>query len=498
MAAHDESGFSRRSLFHRSGLAIASLAVARSSLAKSAEAVASDAATVPTPGPATAKLQIGHATLNPDGAAEVAGIVASGTMPGPEIRVTEGDTVRLQVENEMEDVPTSIHWHGLLLPAAMDGVPGISSFPVAPKRVFVHEFPIRQSGTYWYHSHYQLQEQQGLFGAFVIEPRSEPGRYDQDAVVMLSDWLHSDPAQVVPNLRKQAASPPPATEPNAGAAAMPGMAMPAGGGKTSGADLADVEYDAFLMNGRGSDSPWTLVARPGQRVRLRLVNAGSSTYFRVSLDGHPLEVTHADGLPVEPFEVDSILMGMAECYDVVVKLSDSGSFTLHGVEQDGSGQAIGVLHTPDAKPVPNLAIPKPGPRMLAYSQLRAPEATTLPEGPVRDFRLVLGGDMNRYLWTIDGKVYPDAPPLLIRQGDRVRVDLVNETMMWHPMHLHGHFFRLLGSGGANAPLKHTVNVEPQKSVQIEFSADNPGRWFFHCHNLYHLEAGMAREWEYEV
>jgi FtsP/CotA-like multicopper oxidase with cupredoxin domain len=171
---------------------------------------------------------------------------------------------------------------------------------------------------------------------------------------------------------------------------------------------------------------------------------------------------------------------------------------LHGVAQDGSGQAIGVLHTPDAKPAANLEMPKPGPRALAYAQLRVPETTALPDGPVRDFRLVLAGDMRRYVWTIDGQAYPDASPLLIRQGDRVRVELVNETMMWHPMHLHGHFFRLLASGGTNAPLKHTVNVEPGQSVRIEFAADNPGRWFFHCHNLYHLEAGMARVWEYEV
>jgi FtsP/CotA-like multicopper oxidase with cupredoxin domain len=498
MAADDSTGFSRRSLFRRGGIAIAGLTVARSGFAQEAPTPnAPVRPSVPTPGAVTTTLRVDHTTLDPDGAAQVAGITANGTFPGPEIRATEGDLVRIQVENAMADVPTSIHWHGLLLPALMDGVPEISGPALPPRRVSVWEFPIRQSGTYWYHSHYQLQEQRGLFGAFVIAPRNEPGRYDHDAVVMFSDWLHSDPATVVPDLRKEEGAAP-AAAPKSDAAMKPGMAMPAAGTTAGAADLSDVKYDAFLLNGRAKNAPWTLAARPGDRVRLRLVNAGSSTYFRVSLDGHALEVTHADGQPVQPFTVDSILMGMAECYDVVVTLSGSGSFTVHGVAQDGSGQAVGVLHTPDAKPVPNLEMPKPGPRSLSYQQLHAPETTTLPDGPVREFRLVLGGDMRRYIWTIDGQAYPDAAPLLIRKGERVRVEMVNETMMWHPMHLHGHFFRLLTPGGPNAPLKHTVNVEPGQSTRIEFTADNPGRWFFHCHNLYHLEAGMARVWEYEV
>jgi FtsP/CotA-like multicopper oxidase with cupredoxin domain len=277
-----------------------------------------------------------------------------------------------------------------------------------------------------------------------------------------------------------------------GMAAMPGMAS------SGGADLSDVKYPAFLLNGRAPAAPWTLEARSGERIRLRLVNGGASTYFRVQLDGHALEVTHADGLAVQPVEVDEILMGMGETYDVVVRLAKPGSWTLHAVAQDGSGQAIGVLHTAGSAPTPNVSMPAPGKRVLAYAQLRALQPTTLPEGPVKSFRLPLQGDMQRYVWLIDGQAWPKADALEIGRGDRVQVEIVNQTMMWHPMHLHGHFFRLLNGAGDLCPLKHTVNVAPGETVRFEFTADNPGRWFFHCHNLYHLEGGMAREFVYTI
>ncbi len=505
-----QAAVTRREFLHGGGVAIASLALAD---AASAAATPTRGA-VPTPGATTKVLRVLPTTLNPDGRQDVAGITVDGTLPGPEIRVREGDLVRLQLENHLPDAPTLIHWHGLLLPAAMDGVPDVSVAPVAPGRMFVYEYPIRQSGTYWYHSHVGFQEQRGLAAAFVIEPRRDPGRYDHDAVVMLSDWLHGDPRAIIPRLRaenaKQAPAAPAAMPVAPGATMAPGTTMapamkmdPAAEPAAEptmkmagGMDLSDVKYDAFLLNGRGAQAPWTLAARPGQRVRLRLINAGSSTYFTVSLDDHALEVTHADGLPVRPVVVDRILMGMAECYDVVVRLKGSGSHTLHAVAQDGSGQAVGVLHTPDVRPVANAAIPAPGPRALSYGDLRSVEETTLPPGDVHAFRLPLQGDMRRYVWMIDGQAYPDAQPLVIRQGERVRVEMTNETGMWHPMHLHGHFFRVLTDDGPFCPLKHTVNVAPKETVRIEFSADNPGRWFFHCHNLYHLEAGMARVWEY--
>jgi multicopper oxidase len=444
---------------------------------------------VPRPDPTQYVLRVGRSTMNPDGKKPMPAVVVNQRLPGPEIRMREGDSFRAAVENGLGDGPTAIHWHGVLVPAGMDGVPGVSTTPIPPGQVYIYEYPIRQSGTYWYHSHVGFQEQMGCFGPFIIEPRDEPLRTDHDAVVMLSDWLHRSPEEVFAELRGRPAAAP---------GGMPGMQGMAAMARKGGADLSDVKYDAFLLNGKAPDAPWTLAARPGERIRLRLVNAGASTYFQVKLDGHPLQVTHADGLAVEPVTVDHLLMGMAESYDVVVALGKAGSYTLHATAQDGSGQAIGVLHTPDAKPEPNRAMPTFSGKGLEYAALRAPASTVLPAGPRRTFRLPLQGDMAKYVWMIDGQVWPDADPLLIEQGERVEIELVNQTMMWHPMHLHGHFFRVLQGAGDRCPLKHTVNVAPGQTVKIEFGADNPGRWFFHCHNTYHLEAGMAREFVYRV
>ncbi len=437
---------------------------------------------IPRPEPAQYVLPITRTTLNPDGKKEVDGITVSGSYPGPEIRVREGESLRIRVENHLSDQPTTIHWHGLLLPAGMDGVPDVSNVPIAPRRIYVYEYPILQSGTYWYHSHYKLQEQVGLAGPLIIEARDEPLQVDYDAVIMLGDWLYEDPNRVFESLRKEGI----------------GGKKPDAKAKKEGVDLGDINYNAFLLNGRGTQDPWTVAARPGERIRLRIINGGASTYFRVMLDGHPLEITHADGLAVQPVVVDYLLMGMAEVYDAVVSLSASGTYTLHAVAQDGSGQAIGVLHTPDVEPTPNHNLPRFEGRPLRYADLRAVAPTTLPPGEARRFELALGGDMSRYVWTIGGQAYPDADPLIVRRGERVQVEMVNQTRMWHPMHLHGHFFRVLQGAGELAPLKHTVSVAPGETVRMEFTADNPGRWFFHCHNLYHLDAGMARVFEYEV
>jgi FtsP/CotA-like multicopper oxidase with cupredoxin domain len=439
-----------------------------------------EATYVPRPHPSQYHFRVGATALSLDGRS-VPGIAVNGQYPGPEIRLREGSMLRVEVENELLDEPTSIHWHGLLLPASMDGVPDVSIFPIAPKRVFVYEYPLLQSGTYWYHSHWRLQEQIGMAGPFVIEAGNEPLRVDHDVVIFLGDWLHQSPYSALEALKKN-------PRPMATAARM----------ADTKPDLADIQYDAFLLNGRASLDPWTYRARPGERIRLRIVNAAASTYFRLHLDGHPLTITHADGLAVEPVEVDHLLMGMAEVYDAIVTLSGSGSYTLHAAAIDGSGQAIGILHTPDTTAKPNLAIPTFRGRALSYSDLRAPAPTVLPPGAVRSFTLALQGNMAKYVWTINGQAYPKSDPLVISQGDRVQVELRNETSMWHPMHLHGHFFRILQGAGERAPLKHTVSVAPRESVRIEFTADNPGRWFFHCHNLYHLEAGMARIFEYEA
>jgi FtsP/CotA-like multicopper oxidase with cupredoxin domain len=439
---------------------------------------------VPKPNKPQYVLRIGGQELNPDRAKPAAAITANGTLPAPEIRVKEGEYLRIQVENRLSKQDTSIHWHGILVPAGMDGVPLISQAPIPPGQIFIYEYPVLQSGTYWYHSHFGFQEQMGLGGPFIIEPKYEPLQYDRDYVIFLSDWLHSDPYLVIPNLRKKAKKETPAMK----------MAQ--------GPDLADVRYDALLMNGRGNQDPWSGLARPGERVRLRIINGSASTFFRFRIEGIDLQITHADGLAVRPVVVDSLFIGMGETYDAIVSLAASGSHLIwaQGLGQKGL-EAIGVLHTPDVKRQTVATKPfEEGRRPLSYRQILAPETTVLPRGPAKEFQLNLTGNMSKYIWSINDQVYPRAEPLLIKPGDRVRLNMVNQTAMWHPMHLHGHFFRLLQPevDALFAPLKHTVSVGPKQTVKIEFFADNPGRWFFHCHNLYHLEAGMAREFIYKV
>jgi multicopper oxidase len=481
-------GLTRRAMLCSAALGGTALAGARVARVTARPASSREAAYVPRPNATQYVIGVGPASINPDGAQLVPAVLANGSVPGPAIRVREGDILRVLVENHLPDSPTSIHWHGLLDPAAMDGVPDVSNVPIAPGRMYVYEYPIRQTGTYWYHSHVGFQEQQGCYGAFIIQPAHEPLRTEHDAVILLGDWLHRSPAEVFAELRAGKET---MGGMNTGGAQQGGMKMSAGA-----ADLADVKYDSFLLNGRGPDDPWTLSVRVGERVRLRLIDGGSSTYFRVRLDRHPLQITHADGLAVQPVAVDHLLIGMGETYDAVVKIAAPGSYTLHAVAMDGSGQALGVLHTPGVAPQPNRAMPSFDGRALSYADLHAPAPTTLPDGPVRTFRLPLQGDMARYVWMIDGQAWPKADPLLIRRGDRVQLELPNETGMWHPMHLHGHFFRVLQGAGDRCPLKHTVNVAPRETIRIEFTADNPGRWFFHCHNAYHLEAGMARDFQY--
>ena len=371
MRTQSVSIMSRRAFLSSAAVAATGLAVGF----RSAFGAAMESLYVPRPSEPQYVLRVAPTRLNPDGKQNVAAVTANGIFPGPEIRMREGDQLRIRVENLL-DQPTSIHWHGLLVPASMDGVPDVSNAPIVAGRAFVYEFPIRQTGTYWYHSHWDMQEQIGFAGPLVIEEANGPGNIDHDAVVMISDWLHRSPEQVWATLRRK--TPMGAGSTIQGSMSMgikpegempmkggtsPGTAMPmtdekktAGTamtmGAARGADLSDVRYDAFLINGKANADPWLLKARPGERIRLRFINAGASTYFRLRLDRIPLTVTHADGIAVRPVTVDYLLIGMAECYDAVISLPASGSYTLHAVAQDGSGQAVGVLHTPDVSPRP--------------------------------------------------------------------------------------------------------------------------------------------------
>jgi len=427
--------------------------------------------------------------------------LVNGTLPGPELRYREGDMFRVLVNNHLR-VPTTLHWHGLIVPNYMDGVPGVTQLPIGPGESVYYEYPLRQSGTYWYHSHYRFQEQTGLKGALIIEPSEEPHSYDHDVVVMLSDWLNQSPENIVPQIRGEQ----PAT-----AAIKP----PAEGGYSlsNGKPFnIDVNYPGYLMNGQSNSSPWTLKVRRGDRIRLRMINSSTATFFRVALDGHDMQLIAADGQPVQPQILDDIVIATAERYDVLVTMKESGSFTLHAAALGTNQQVVGVVHTEDANSKANLNkvdfTGKSG-GMADYSALKSPYPTTLPEGPLKEFELDLGGQMMKYLWSMGGEYFPEiyspdgkATPIVIKAGDRVRIRLTNSTMMYHPMHLHGHFFRLLSKPGSAddsmAPLKDTIAVGPKQQVDFEFIADNPGSWFFHCHNLYHLASGMARVVQYEA
>jgi multicopper oxidase len=482
---------SRRRVLEAGALSAAALTASSLSCARAPSAVP-EANSKPNPvEPARYRFRLDEREIDLTGKRVRAQLV-NGKLPGPEIRVKEGDLLRVTVENGLP-IPATIHWHGLIVPNPMDGVPEVTQAPIAPNQVYVYEYPIVQSGTYWYHSHFQAQEQAGLHGPLVIEPRTEPHSYDHDFVLFLSDYLEISPWDVVPRIRRGELRVPDSTRSL--------HSLPSG----QKFDV-DLVYPAFPLNGKTERDPWTCRVKPGDRVRFRLINGSAQSFFRFMLDGHQLEVIAADGQSVRPVIVDNLILATAERYDVLVRVSKSGSFTIRGAALGQDSGAVGVMHTSDVRPSISGARPVWGPRVLDYAQLWSPESTTLPDGPIKTFRLACGGNMMKYLWSINDQYYPEpayvpagkADALLIREGDRVRVEIVNPTPMFHPFHLHGHFYRLLARNGedSHAPLKDTVIVPPRGSTRLEFLADNPGRWLFHCHFLYHLLAGMARVWEY--
>lgn len=618
----------------------------------------------------------------------VQAMTVNGGIPGPTLRFTEGDLARIRVHNRM-DVSTSIHWHGLLVPPDMDGVPNLTFPPIAPGSTFVYEFPIRQSGTYWYHSHTALQEQRGVYGSIVILPAEglEPAA-DRDHVVLLSDWTDVDPHRVLRDLRRG----------NEWAALQRGTGQSIFGAARAGRlgdyfrrelqrmpamDIADVAYDRLFANGSTES---TLASEGGESVRLRLIDGSATTFFHVEFAGGPMTVVSADGIDVEPFEVDRLLIGVAETYDVLVQVPDDGSWELRATSHDASNYASvwlgrGTRHEAPGVPYPNsyeimmreldpqrifawtpagsMGMPdrwvdegrfdQPGMNMAGhgqmdhgamgtgdaehegmdhasmdhgqtghegmaheapdhgtmdhdevdharmghrenepgavdhsqmdhsqvdhsdmnhgttapdepehastapgsapeqmsgsrsdaeprapgrtgkrfgrsfgwletdlatrdrvasdggeerpwppYERLRATQSTALgTEQPVREIRLTLDGDMERYVWFLNNEPLSASDDIRIREGEVARFIMINRTMMHHPMHLHGHFFRVVNGQGDRSPLKHTVNVAPMSTTVIEFDANEVGDWFFHCHLLYHMKAGMARVVSYE-
>lgn len=490
----------------------------------------------------------------------------NGLVPGPVLRVREGDTVTLRVRNGLDEM-TSIHWHGMILPAGMDGVPGISFPGIAPGETFTYRFVVQQSGTYWYHAH-TLAEQTGLYGALIVEPHTpDPSPADRDYAVLLSDWTDENPLQVFLNLKKMGGYYNFA-QPTVGdffedvsrlgldrAIAKRDMWNRSRMNPTDFSDVSGTTY-TYLMNGTPPAGNWTAIAKPGERVRLRFIGAGTATYFDVRIPGLKLTVVSTDGQMVEPVEVDEFRIGPGETYDVIVQMPDDRAYTIFAQSMDRTGFARGTLAPragmeaevpqPDARvwldPVdmmgamaamsgghaghgmvelppkarharteygpttdmrvdypranlddPGAGLRQNGRRVLTYADLRTIGGALDSREPQREIELHLTGNMDRFIWSLDGVKLNDAKPIHFRKDERLRVTLVNDSTMAHPMHLHGMWSELEAPGGGFQVRKHTISVQPAQRVSFAVTADAPGRWAFHCHLLYHMGAGMFRE-----
>jgi FtsP/CotA-like multicopper oxidase with cupredoxin domain len=407
-------------------------------------------------------------------------------VPGPPIRVTAGDRVQVAFTNDLPE-ETSVHWHGLAIRNDMDGVPHLTTEPVPPGGSFDFDFVAPHPGTHWFHPHTGLQLDRGLYAPFVIDDPSEPGDYDHEWVIVLDDWtdgIGPSPEQILADLRS--------TGDHMGGMGMGGMGM---GGMGIGRG-GDVDYPLHLVNGRVPADPEVLRGRPGQRVRLRVINAAADTLFDLALGGHTLTVTHSDGYPVVPVTTRSVRIGMGERYDATVTLGD-GAFPLVAAPVGKSGLARALIRTSsgtapalDAWPAELDGVP------LTVEALRVAVGAGLPARDADTVHpLALAGSMGSYVWTINGRTYDETDPLTIRPGQAARLRIANHTMMPHPVHVHGHTFQL-GAAGGTGPRKDTLLVPPMRAASVDLVADNPGAWMIHCHNAYHAEAGMMTRLDY--
>ncbi len=507
----------------------------------------------------------------------------NGSIPGPILEFNEGDLALINVTNNM-DVETSVHWHGIILPNFFDGVPYLTTPPIKPGTTFQYRIPINQSGTYWYHSHTMLQEQKGVYGSIVIQPKEKTLEYEKDLVVVLSDWTNEKPMNVLRNLKrgndwyqikKGTAIPLSKAISQRGFAAQLKMWRD----RMEGADIADIYYPAFLSNGKRLAEYPTF--KPGEKVRLRFINASASTYFWMDFGAAKPMVVASDGVDVQPVHKNRFLFAIAETYDVIVTIPE-GKLEIIATAQDGSGHTaihLGsgnlfpakVIDRPDKvammkqmaemdmkmgapalignkkKKTPEFLMNKYGMKMnmdmdnvqmnkennmskndemdmghmnhntmpekdtteefshnermtyFNYNFLKATEKSAFnPDIPVYKILLNLTGNMNRYVWSLNGIPLSEDVKIKIKGAEITRITLNNLTMMHHPMHLHGHFFRVINENGEHSPLKHTVNLPPMQKVTIEFYNEEYGDWFFHCHILYHMMGGMARVISYDT
>lgn len=553
----------------------------------------------------TYKLTIRKEMVNKAGK-ETMGMTVNGTIPGPIIRFKEGGYAVIYVKNEM-DVETSVHWHGLLLPNFFDGVPYLTTPPIHPGETQKYEFPLIQSGTYWYHSHTMLQEQSGVYGSIVIEPKEGVIlEYDKELVMILSDWTHQKPKNVLRNLKRgnewyniKKGTATPLNQVIARGAF--GAQLNFWRQRMESADIADIYYPAFLNNGEEVQEYPQF--EPGDKVRLRIINGAASSQFWMTFGGEDPLLVAADGLNVVPVKRNKTFIGIAETYDFIVTIPKEGKIEFRAMAQDGSGHSLAYLGKGKILPAPVVERPdkikmmqqmakmdmrmgapamkfKPGKeepyelmknwgmqmedemnmkdmghsemdhskdkgkgmdmsgedksKQMNHSQmghennmevnkssgdqmagmdltagkagmfseynydyLKAPSSTVIGEDkPVRDILLNLTGNMWRYIWSMNGVPLSEADMIKISKGEKVRITFNNLTMMHHPMHLHGHFFRVINEHGEYSPLKHTVNVPPMQKTVIEFDAIEDSDWFLHCHVLYHMIGGMARAVSY--
>ncbi|HEX9924427.1 MAG TPA: multicopper oxidase family protein [Anaerolineae bacterium] len=409
----------------------------------------------------------------------------NGLPVGPEIRVTEDEILRVVLTNNLPE-PTTIHWHGVPVPNAMDGVPDMPLPPIQPGETFTYEFAARPAGTYWYHPHVGYQLDQGLVGPLIIESKQAAENYDREYTLVLDDWATIDGGGLAATERRPVGM--------MGGGMMGGMMGGESRSPTSNEPLTEPGYHAFTVNGQVAEAASPFIIKQGERIHLRVINAAAATTFGLRLAGHALTITHADGRPVEPLTVDVLRMGMGERYDVEFMADNSGRWSLYAMLADlpapidlATFLYAGVVST--QKNGDSLSSNL---RWNSYDRLTGLPEEDFPPAvstqPDQTFDLILSGGMMSPAWTINGKTFPDTDDLVIELGQRVRLNYFNHSPMPHPMHLHGHFFEVAGSPGLR---KDTVIVEAHMGqLSIEFVADNPGHWMHHCHHLYHMEAGM--------
>ncbi|MEV4178600.1 multicopper oxidase family protein [Nonomuraea sp. NPDC049709] len=396
-----------------------------------------------------------------------------GMLPGPLIGATAGGVVRARLVNELP-APTTVHWHGIRIDPRMDGAPGYSQAATRPGGMFDYVFTVPDPGTYFYHSHVGMQNDRGLYGPLIVADPREPLGYDEEFTVVLDDWLdgvNGTPDDVLRRLNASTTH-----DDTIRSHVLGGVA-------------AELRHPYYLVNGRTADDPATFAARPGRRVRFRVINAAADTAFRVALGGHRMTVTHTDGFPCSPVTVDTFLIGMGERYDFVTTL-DAGAFPLVAMAEGKAGRAFAVVRTTRGARTPeaNAKWPELGRQRLKYQDLDARPSDHLPR-PSRTVTVTLGMRPSGNEWTLNDRLAADPLRVRVERGETIRIVVDNKSPMWHPMHLHGHTFQVRWTG-RRGPRKDTVNILPRERLNLDVLADNPGEWMFHCHNLYHQEQGM--------